>query len=93
MRLLGRRADGRAAGSHADPRGAAEQGAVAIAIGRIRGAPAWIDVSGILDQDERRLARRADEGPRPAAGGGAGLPGSAIVVGFAGPRAAVRSFG
>jgi hypothetical protein len=123
VKVLWPPADGRAAGSHADPQEATEEGAVAIAIELIRGGTgldvvrrsrkgtgfdyhlgprasaspfegsSCLEVSGILDEDERLLARRADEKLRQAVGGGAGLPGFAIVVGFAGPRAAVRSFG
>ncbi len=65
-------------------------------LGPSRAAPpfmstACLEVSGILRETADLLERRAAQKVAQAQAGGTGLPGFAVVVGFAGPRAIVRS--
>lgn len=65
-------------------------------LGANRNAPpfaesACLEVSGILDETPTLLEERAKRKVAQAQSGGSGLPGFAVVVGFAGPRAIVRS--
>lgn len=55
-------------------------------------ASACLEVSGILAEDDALMSRRIDAKVRQVTDRGAGLPGFAVEVGFAGPRAVVRSF-
>lgn len=53
---------------------------------------ACLEVSGILNEDDILLARRVAQKIAQVAEQGLGLPGYAVIVGFSGPRAVVRSF-